>query len=72
MSRSEAYPMSRRVCSGLLAILFRANGITAYVENKGTLETGRKIAAHESPRTTTLYDRTDDWLTLDEIEKISV
>jgi hypothetical protein len=28
--------------------------------------------AHESPRTTTLYDRTDDWLTLGEIEKISV
>jgi hypothetical protein len=42
------------------------------VENKGTLETPRKIAAHESPRITTLYDRTDDWLTLDEIEKISV
>jgi hypothetical protein len=55
-----------------LAILFRASGITAYVENKGTLETARKIAAHESPRSTTLYDRTDDRLTLDEIEKISV
>jgi hypothetical protein len=55
-----------------LAILFLANGITVNVENKGTLETARKIAAHESPRTTTLYDRTDDRLTLDEIEKISV
>jgi hypothetical protein len=42
------------------------------VENNGTLETPRKIAAHESPRITTLYDRTDDWLTFDEIEKISV
>jgi hypothetical protein len=41
-------------------------------ENNGTLETAQKIAAHESPRTTKLYDRTDDQLTLDEIEKISV
>ena len=51
---------------------FRATGITVYLENKGTLETAQKIAAHESPRTTKLYDRTDDQLTLDEIEKISV
>jgi integrase len=51
---------------------FRATGITVYLENNGTLETAQKIAAHESPRTTKLYDRTDDQLTLDEIEKISV
>jgi integrase/recombinase XerD len=51
---------------------FRATGITVYLENKGTLETAQKIAAHESFRTTKLYDRTDDQLTLDEIEKISV
>jgi integrase len=52
--------------------LFRATGITVYLENKKTLETAQKIVAHESPRTTKLYDRTDDRLTLDEIEKISV
>jgi len=51
---------------------FRATGITVYLENKETLETAQKIAAHESPRTTKLYDRTDDQLTVDEIEKISV
>ena len=51
---------------------FRATGITVYLENNGTLETAQKIAAHESPRTTKLYNRTDDQLTLDEIEKISV
>ena len=55
-----------------LAHSFRATGITVYLENNGTLETAQKIAAHESPRTTKLYDRTDDQLTLDEIEKISV
>ncbi len=51
---------------------FRAAGIAVYFENKGTLETARKIAAHKSPRTTKLYDRTDDQHTLNEIEKISV
>ena len=43
---------------------FRATGITVYLENMGTLETAQKIAAHESPRTTKLYDRTEDQLTL--------
>lgn len=35
--------------------------------------TGAKaIVAHESTRTTKLYDRTDDELTLDEIERIII
>jgi len=78
MSCSEAYRMIRRraIDAGVFAPVcchsFRATGITVYLENKGTLETAQKIAAHESPRTTKLYDRTDDQLTLDEIEKISV
>jgi integrase/recombinase XerC len=49
---------------------FRATGITAYLENGGTLEGAQAIAAHESPRTTKLYDRTADQITLDEIERI--
>jgi hypothetical protein len=28
------------------------------------------MAAHESPRTTKLYDRTADMITLDEVERI--
>ena len=36
---------------------FRATGITAYLENGGTLEHAQTIANHESPRTTKLYDR---------------
>lgn len=49
---------------------FRATGITTYLLNGGTLEKAQSIAAHESPRTTKLYDRTSDAVTLDEIEKI--
>jgi integrase len=51
---------------------FRATGITAYLENGGTLEHAQAIASHESPRTTKLYDRTNDALTLDEIERIAI
>jgi integrase/recombinase XerD len=51
---------------------FRATGITAYLENGGMLEHAQAIAAHESPRTTKLYDRTADTITLDEIERIAI
>ena len=47
---------------------FRATGITAYLEAGGTLENAQAMAAHESPRTTKLYDRTGDEITLDEVE----
>jgi len=32
----------------------------------------KAMAAHESPRTSKLYDRTDDQITLDEVEKIGI
>ncbi len=51
---------------------FRATGITCYLENKGTLEKAQAMAAHASPRTTKLYDRTSDQITLDEVEKIVI
>lgn len=51
---------------------FRATGITAYLENGGTIENAQAIAAHESLRTTKLYDRTTDTITLDEIERIAI
>lgn len=51
---------------------FRATGITVYLRNGGTLEKAQHIANHESPRTTKLYDRTSDAITLDEIERIVI
>ena len=51
---------------------FRATGITAYLLNGGTLERAQAIAAHESPRTTKLYDRTADTITVEDIEKIGI
>ena len=51
---------------------FRATGITAYLNSNGRLEHAQRIAAHESARTTKLYDRTNDAVSLDEIEKIVI
>jgi len=51
---------------------FRATGITTYLENGGTIEGAQRIAFHESPRTTKLYDRTSDTISLEEVERIRI
>lgn len=51
---------------------FRATGITAYLKNGGTLEKAAQMANHASTRTTQLYDRRHDEVTLDEVERIKV
>ena len=49
---------------------FRATGITVYLLNGGLLEYAQQMAAHESARTTKLYDRRNDQVTLDQVERI--
>jgi site-specific recombinase XerD len=51
---------------------FRATGITTYLKSGGTLEHAQQIAAHESPRTTKLYDRTRDQVSVEEVERIKI
>ena len=51
---------------------FRATGITAYLKNGGTLENAAAMANHASTRTTQLYDRRHDEISLDEVERIRV
>ena len=51
---------------------FRATGITCYLLGGGSLEHAQRIACHESARTTKLYDRTADNISLDEIERIAI
>ena len=51
---------------------FRATGITAYLKNGGTLEKAAAMANHASARTTQLYDRRRDELSLDEVERIVI
>ena len=51
---------------------FRATGITAYLENGGSIENAQAIANHESPRTTKLYDRTNDRSRCDDVDRIII
>ncbi len=49
-----------------------ATGITEYLKNGGKLEVAQQMANHESARTTGLYDRRDDQINLDEVERIVI
>jgi len=76
MDQSAAWLMIRRraTAAGIQAPIgnhtFRATSITAYLSNGGALEYAQLMAAHESPRTTKLYDRTKEQLTHEEVERI--
>jgi site-specific recombinase XerD len=76
MGQPDAWRMIRRRAAaiGIAAPIsnhsVRATGITAYLSNGGALERAQEMAAHESPRTAKLYDRTKEWLTQDEVERI--
>ncbi|MEW6351989.1 MAG: tyrosine-type recombinase/integrase [Thermodesulfobacteriota bacterium] len=78
MSRKDVYEMVRRrakdagIQTRIGCHTFRATGITNYLENGGTLEKAQQMAAHESARTTKLYDRRSDEVSLDEVERISI
>jgi site-specific recombinase XerD len=64
--RAKAAGLATAVCNHT----FRATGITAYLSNGGTIERAAIIAGHASTRTTQLYDRRSDEVTLEEVEKI--
>ena len=51
---------------------FWATGITAYLKDGGTLENAAAMANHASTRTTQLYDRRRDEISLDKVERIRV
>jgi integrase len=77
LPRVNAYAMiQRRAAPGIEAKIgnhgFRATGITAYLTNGGTLEKAATMANHASTRTTQLYDRRADEVTLDEVERVGI
>jgi len=51
---------------------FRATGITTFLTNGGTLENAASLANHASTRTTQLYDRRRDTITLAEVERVRI
>ena len=78
LPQANAYAMiQRRAKSGGITThvgnhTFRATGVTAYLKNGGTLERAAQMANHASTRTTQLYDRRAEEVTLDEVERILV
>jgi site-specific recombinase XerD len=66
--RAKAAGIDTAVCCHT----FRATGITAYLKNGGTLEKAANMANHSSTRTTQLYDRRSDDVSLDEVERILI
>jgi len=78
LPQANAYAMiQRRAKSGGITTrvgnhTFRATGVTAYLKNGGTLEKAAQMANHASTRTTQLYDRRAEEVTLDEVERILV
>lgn len=78
LPQANAHAMVRRraVAAGIATALgnhsFRATGITAYLKNGGTLEKAATMANHSSTRTTQLYDRRPDDVTLDEMERVLI
>jgi integrase/recombinase XerD len=78
MLQSDVWRMIRRraLAAGIETEIcchtFRATGITAYLKNGGRLEIAQQMAAHESARTTGLYDRRNDEVSLDEVERIGI
>ncbi len=78
LPQANAYAMIRRraaaadIGTKIGNHTFRATGITAYLKNGGTLEKAAAMANHASTRTTQLYDRRRDDVSLDEVERILI
>ncbi|MFQ3897918.1 tyrosine-type recombinase/integrase [Sphingobium sp. R-7] len=78
LPQANAFAMVRRraAAAGIGTAIgnhsFRATGITTYLKNGGTLETAATMASHSSTRTTQLYDRRPDDVTLDEVERVLI
>ena len=66
--RAARAGLPREIC----AHSFRGTGITEYLRNGGDLEVAARIAGHESTRTTQLYNRLPEEISLDEIERIHI
>lgn len=78
MSQPDAYWMiTRRArAAGIWTRIgnhsFRATGITGYLKNGGKHEIAQAMAAHERACATGLYDRRDDQVSLDEVDRIVI
>jgi len=78
MSRVDVWYMVRRraadagIETSIGCHTFRATGITDYLTNGGRIEVAQKMAGHSNAKTTGLYDRRNDDISVGEVERIGI
>ena len=78
MSRTDVWYMVRRRAShaGIETPIgchtFRATGITDYLTKGGRIEVAQHMAGHSNAKTTGLYDRRNDDISVGEVEQIGI
>lgn len=78
MSRTDVWYMVRRRASdasietSIGCHTFRATGITDYLTNGGRIEVAQRMAGHSNAKTTGLYDRRNDDISVGEVERIGI
>jgi site-specific recombinase XerD len=78
MSRTDVWYMVRRRASdaGIETQIgchtFRATGLTDYLTNGGRIEVAQRMAGHANAKTTGLYDRRNDDISVGEVERIGI
>jgi integrase/recombinase XerD len=78
MLRGDVWRMVRRRASdaGIETAIgchtFRATGITDYLTNGGCIEVAQRMAGHSNVKTTGLYDRRNDDISVGEVERIGI
>lgn len=76
LTRNDALQMIRRraTAAGIKTKItphsFRATGITIFRAEGGSIDEAQQMAAHADPRTTQLYDRSRDEVTVEAVERI--
>lgn len=78
LSRTDVWYMVRRRAAdasletAIGCHTFRATGITDYLTNGGKLEVAQRMAGHSNARTTGLYDRRNDDISVSEVERVGI
>jgi len=76
--RGDLWRMVRRRASNAVIAMaigchtFRATGITDYLTNGGRIEVAQRMAGHPNAKTTGLYDRRNDDISVGEVERIGI
>jgi len=78
MLRGDVWRMVRRraanagIETAIGCHTFRATGITDYLTNGGRIEVAQPMAGHSNAKTTGLYDRRNDDISVGEVERIGI